>query len=76
VLSHDRKWHNESPNVAAIKQHNIACFYLWGASAPIWEKLRCFVSGYDRIVAAIESTARPFIFDITRNGRLAGVSIP
>ena len=76
VLSHDRKWHNESSNVAAIKQHSIGCFYLWGAEAPTWEKLKCFVRGYDKIAGIVATTAKPFIYHLERNGRLARVPIP
>ena len=28
VFSHDRKFHDESPSIEAIKQHRVACFYL------------------------------------------------
>jgi hypothetical protein len=76
VLSHDRKWHNESPNIAAIKQHNIGCFYLWGANSTTWEKLSCFVRGYGKIANAITHAPRPFIFHLHLNCSLTRIKIP
>ena len=76
VFSHDRKWHVELPVCAAIKQHNIACFYLAGASFPVWDKLRCFMRGYDNIVRCINSKHAPYIYDVAINGRATEVNIP
>jgi hypothetical protein len=36
--------------ISAIKQYNAACFYLWGADASTWDKLRAFILGFERIV--------------------------
>jgi len=76
VLSHDRKWHDESPNIAAIKQYNIGCFYLWGASATTWDKLKCFMRGYDKIAEVAAVAPRPFIYHLNYNNRLMPVQIP
>jgi hypothetical protein len=76
AFSHDRKFHHEIAACAAIKQHNIGCFYLWGANAGTWDKLRCFVRAYDRIVAVAKTTPKPFIFNVAHNGRLTQVPIP
>lgn len=76
VFSHDRRFHDQSPAVAAIKQHNIGCFYLWGANADTWNKLSCFVRGYSRIEEVARGTPRPFIFEVAHNCRLKRVPIP
>jgi hypothetical protein len=76
VFSHDRKWHVEAPNIEAIKQHRIGCFYLWGANASTWEKLKCFMRGYDRIAGIADASSRPFIYELDHNGRLTQVTIP
>jgi hypothetical protein len=76
VFSHDRKFHDESPSVAAIKQHNIGCFYLWGAQAETWEKMRYFIRRYDSINALVSSAKRPFIYHIGLRGKLKRVPIP
>ncbi|MGE4240133.1 hypothetical protein [Ramlibacter sp.] len=78
VFSHDRKFHKigfES-ELSAIKQHNVGCFYLWGGSAKKYEKAQCFFRAYDRILRAIATTPRPFIYDVQRSGRLKKVKIP
>ncbi|TFZ02730.1 hypothetical protein EZ313_15905 [Ramlibacter henchirensis] len=78
VFSHDRKFHTVGfeSELSAIKQHGVGCFYLWGGSAKKYEKAQCFFKAYDRILAAIESTPLPFIFDVQRSGRLKRVEIP
>ena len=40
LIGHDSRHHQEDSEVAAIKQHRIGCFYLWGAEALRWEKMR------------------------------------
>jgi hypothetical protein len=39
VISHDCRFHKESPALEAIKQFKIKCFYLWGAQVPVWTRL-------------------------------------
>ena len=58
-----------------MKQHNIGCFYLWGGSAETWEKLRCFVRRYDRIHELVNSTKRPFIFQVGLHGQVKRVAM-
>lgn len=76
VLSHDRKFHQIETECSAIKQHKIGCFYLWGNNAPTWEKLRCFVRAQDRMLEAVKTAPRPFIFEITQLGYLKSIKIP
>jgi hypothetical protein len=61
VFSHDRKFHKELPAIAAIKQHRIGCFYLWGAQMPIWDKLVCFARGSAMIRKTAAQVKKPFI---------------
>ena len=75
VFSHDRRFHDESPSVEAMKQHNIGCFYLWGASAETWEKMRCFIRRYDRIYDLVSATKRPFIFHVGLQGQVKRVPL-
>ena len=76
VFSHDRRFHDQSPCLVAMKQHNIGCFYLWGGSAETWEKLRCFVRRYDRVYDLVNATKRPFIFHVGLHGQIKRVPIP
>lgn len=76
VFSHDRKFHKEEAEAMAIRQHGMGCFYLWGAEASSWEKLRSFVRAYDRILSAVENTQRPFIYDVAKNGTMKQVQLP
>jgi hypothetical protein len=75
VFSHDRRWHDESASIAAIRTHRIGCFYLWGAQMPTWDKLRGFTRGYDHIRQATD-VVRPFIFYLNQFGALTRVPIP
>lgn len=76
VIGHDSKFHLLPNELSAIKQYNIGCFYLWGAEAPRWEKLMCLARAFDRIVEAEANTVRPFIYTVSRAGRLKAVPIP
>jgi hypothetical protein len=49
AFSHDRKFHDDTAECAAIKQYGVGCFYLWGANAETWDKMHCFMRSYDRI---------------------------
>jgi hypothetical protein len=76
VFSHDRKFHKELPAIAAIKQHSIGCFYLWGAQMPIWDKLVCFARGSAMIKKTAAQVKKLFIYHLTHNNRLKMVRIP
>lgn len=75
VISHDRKFHQEAPALAAIKQHKVGCFYLSGASNPMWEKLKHFVRIYDRMIDLAKSTPKPFVFHLTPKGQIRRVKL-
>jgi hypothetical protein len=76
VLSHDRKWHDESPCIAAIKQHQIGCFYLWGANVNTWLKMSLFMRSCGKMINAIHNAPRPFIYHVGISSALRRVEIP
>ena len=75
LVGHDSRHHLVAPELDAIRQYEIGCFYLWGASARLWDKMVCFARAYDRMMHAIRNTPRPFIYRIYKDGRLAAVSL-
>jgi hypothetical protein len=75
VFSHDKKWHGESPAIAAIKEHKIGCFYLWGAQVPTWDKYVCLARAYAKIKQRLP-TRKPFIYRVAYNYRIDPVRIP
>lgn len=77
AFSHDEKFHlpGYENEMAAIKQFGVGCFYLWGANARCHEKALCFLKAYDQIVKVVETTPRPFIYRIDKNGKLSKVAI-
>ncbi|KRB73484.1 hypothetical protein ASE07_06425 [Noviherbaspirillum sp. Root189] len=77
VFSQDRKFHKAGyeNEMFAIKQFKVGCFYLWGADAQTHEKAQVFLKAYDKILHAIQTTPRPFIYDVTKSGRLVKVPI-
>jgi hypothetical protein len=77
AFSHDKKFHKPGYELelAALKQFNVACFYLWGAKARPHEKARCFLRAYDKIVHAVQTTQRPFIYNVDEAGKLLRVPI-
>ncbi len=75
VIGHDRRHHTEEGELASIIDHNVRDFYLWGGSAPTWEKARCFLRAFEAIQEAILEIDPPFIFDVLEDGRLRRVPI-
>ena len=76
VIGHDSRHHRKAPEISAIKQYGIGCFYLWGSEAKRWEKMQCFARAYERIVEAEKITPKPFIFRVGKIGTLQQVPIP
>jgi hypothetical protein len=70
VIGQDHNYHNRSPELAALKAHNIGAFYLWGADATKWEAMQCFAKGYDNILRKATVTAPPYIFRVEKHGGL------
>lgn len=70
VVSHDAKWQDESPAAAAIKQHKIGCFYLYGANSLAFFKLGGLAHNYNKIVKVVGTEKRPFIYRITSRNSL------
>ena len=76
ILMGDNRMHNRrDPERSAIHDHQMGCFYLWGSHALRWEKMRCFLNAYERILEAIGTTPKPFIYRVTRFSRLESVTI-
>jgi hypothetical protein len=78
VFTQDKKFHRDGyeNEISAIKQFNVGCFYLWGADAPTALKALVFLKSFDRIMYAIVNTPRPFIYDISKSGKLTSIPIP
>ncbi|MBF0305138.1 MAG: hypothetical protein HQL41_05765 [Alphaproteobacteria bacterium] len=75
VLSHDAKWHQESAASTAIKQFDIGCFYLHGASIPAWNKLKSFIHNFDKIREICRAETRPFIYKVGASNRLKRIKL-
>ena len=76
VISQDYSFHEKENERYALKQHNVGCFYLWGSEAPKWEIMRCFARSYDRIVEAVQNTQPPYIYWVSKIGKLTRQLIP
>lgn len=75
VFSHDRRFHKESASIAAIKFHNIGCFYMAGANMDTWSKLSLFMKAHPRIVDLAKATAKPYVFNITALSRIEQIEL-
>lgn len=76
VISQDYKFHALPNELYALREYDIGCFYLWGAQAGTWEVTRLFARAFDRIVERAENTPRPFVYWITKDGRLQPQRLP
>ena len=75
VFSHDRKFHSEAIENAAVKQHLVRCFYLPCASGATWSKLSIFVKVFDRVRGIAESQSPPYVYNVQPNGRLRKIPL-
>ena len=55
VMTQDWSMHTKQNELRAIRQHEIGCFYLWGARETKWSVLRCFAHQSD--ISQMESSA-------------------
>ena len=76
IVGHDSRHHLQEAELSAVKQDELGCFYLWGAEALRWQKMRCFLRAYEGILEAADNTPRPFIYRVTEKGRLNSVVVP
>lgn len=78
VFTQDRKFHKKGfeAEMSAIKQFNVGCFYLWGAAARTEDKALVFLKALDKILETIKTTPKPFIYDISKSGKLTAINIP
>ncbi|MCE2502014.1 MAG: hypothetical protein J4G13_14300 [Dehalococcoidia bacterium] len=70
VLGRDRHHHTRESERAAVRDYGIGCFYLWGGDKPSYEKMRCFLAAYDKIIEAALTTPRPFVYRVNKAGNL------
>ena len=75
VVGHDRRHHREKAELDAINLYSIGCFYLWGANAVKWQKMRCFLRAYERILERAQNAQKPFVFRVTEPGGLIDIQI-
>ena len=76
VVSQDYRYHENPSELFAMHQHGLGAFYLWGAEATQWEKLRVFARAYDRIVEKAEATKPPFLFTVTKDAQVKTLTVP
>lgn len=75
VISHDKRFHNDSLAIAAIRQHGGRVFYFDGGSSVKWDKLRLFAARYRKMRSVIEKDAGPFIYRVTYDDRIRPVRL-
>lgn len=75
VFSQDYHLHLLPNQLFAIQQWKVGGFYLWGAEAPRWEKLRVFARAYDRILSRAVSTPKPFLYRVRKDSRIDQVAL-
>lgn len=75
VVGHDHQFHVRKPELWAIRQYGLGCFYLWGAQMPRWDKVRLFARAYDKIVRVMNTERPPFVYRVDRRGVLRRISL-
>jgi hypothetical protein len=75
VVGQDWKFHLRDQELAAVRAHQIKCFYLPGSGSSRWDTYCQFIRSHKRLMAYAESRDPPFIFDLKLNGHLRPVPI-
>ena len=75
VVAQDYKFHVLEAELEALKQHNIGCFYLWGAESPKWQTMRAFLRGLENVLRVAEKSPRPFAYRIEKHGAVNEVMV-
>lgn len=75
VLSQDYKFHLESFENLAVKQHGLKCFYLPDTGAKVWITLCAFIRAHQKMIDLCQSEKAPFIYSLKTTGRLVKVKL-
>ena len=59
----------------AVKQFAIGCFYLWGGNSLCEDKALVFLKARKKIIKAIRTTEKPFIYEIAKSGNLVRIDV-
>lgn len=70
IIGQDYRYHVKPPELHAVKQYGVGCFYLWGSEAPVWDTLRVLTKAYDRIMAIALTVPRPFLYVVNHQGKV------
>ena len=73
VITQNWKYHLREPELRAIKDHNVKCFYLPASGASKWDLYCLFVKSHKRIIEFSKSHSAPFVFDLKSNGHIKTV---
>lgn len=73
VISHDKRFHEDSLAIEAVRQHKARIFYLCGGSLQNWDKLRIFAQSFNRIKAIVDKESPPYIYQVTYSDRILRV---
>jgi len=74
VICRDKKVRTRPGELAAIRDYGVGCFYLTQKrDGTRWEYLKLLALTLDEMVRVYASTARPFIFGVSREGQFRRV---
>lgn len=74
VISHDKRFHKDSLAMEAVRQHRAIVVYMDGGSMHLWDKIRLFAQGFQRIRKIAGERRGPLILRLTHSNRLIVVS--
>lgn len=76
VLTQDLKFHLIDHEIAAVRQHQVGCFYFPSSNYGIWKTTCAFIRFHQRVLALASEVPRPFIFEFKGTGKLVTVLAP
>lgn len=75
VVTQDYRFHRVGATLEAVRQHNAAVFYLWGANALAWQTTRIFLWALPRMIERVQDTNPPYVYRVEGSSRIRAVAL-
>lgn len=75
VVTQDYRFLRVAATQEAVRQHNAAVFYLWGANALAWQTTRIFLWALPRMIERVQDTNPPYVYRVEGSSRIRTVSL-
>lgn len=76
VLTQDLKFHLIEHEIAAVRQHEVGCFYFPSSNYSLWATTCAFIRFHNRVLKLAAESEGPYIYEFKGTGKLETVLAP